>query len=51
MFNERKISYIFVNVLKLMQNLPSILKINDVGVHVTFDKSGCMWVRGNLVLK
>lgn len=37
-------------VPSLIRNLTSISKMNDLGMHVTFEKSGGKLSKGNLVL-
>lgn len=39
-----------MHVPGVARNLISVLKLNDLGIHVTFDKHGCILVRGNLVI-
>lgn len=51
-FNDGRVK-ILKDVLhnsNLARNLISISKMNDLGVHVTFEKSGCKLSKGKLIL-
>lgn len=51
-FNDERVKILddVLHILRLTRNLLSISKLNDFGMHVKFDKSGCRLVRGILAI-